>query len=76
MDMGKLLQSMEKHGWTQQDLVDKTGFFRDFIVSWETGKREPKFDELLQLISKSYSLRKICYLAALLKNSRKALCFV
>ena len=49
MNMMKLIHSRKEHGWTQQDLADKTGFSRNSIVNWETGKREPKFVDIKTL---------------------------
>jgi len=38
-------------GLTQEEMANKTGCTRSAIASWETGKREPKFETLEMLAS-------------------------
>lgn len=42
MNMEKLVQIRKKLGLTQQELADKSGYSRNSIVNWETGKRAPR----------------------------------
>ncbi len=45
---GLLKKQRERHGWTQQEVVDRAGLDRSssYISSIETGKTSPSIDEL------------------------------
>lgn len=57
MDGSRLKEARKKHGYTQVSLAEALGVSKGSIAMWETGKRNPEFDtleELLSLLDVSY----------------------
>lgn len=46
MNRAKLVYYRKIRGLTQQELADKSGFSRNSIMNWETGKRNPKIGDI------------------------------
>ena len=46
MNRAKLVYYRKIRGLTQQELADKSGFSRNSIMNWETGKRNPKVGDI------------------------------
>ena len=49
MNMEKLVQIRKKLGLTQQELAEKSGYSRNSIINWETGKRAPRTVDIEKL---------------------------
>lgn len=57
MDGSRLKEARKKHGYTQVSLAEALGVSKGSVAMWETGKRNPEFDtldELLSLLKVSY----------------------
>ena len=57
MDGSRLKKARKEHGYTQVSLAEALGVSKGSVAMWETGKRNPEFDtleELLSLLDVSY----------------------
>jgi len=49
----QLILIRKHHGYTQQDIADKTGFTLSYITKLENGDRSPSLNSL-QILAKAY----------------------
>lgn len=51
MDGSRLKKARKDHGYTQVSLAEALGVSKGSVAMWETGKRNPEFDTLEELLS-------------------------
>lgn len=47
--LDKVVELRKKRGWTQGDLAERIGVEQPTVQRWETGAREPKFEQLFKI---------------------------